>query len=192
MTLIVTGTATELVDKFSTDNTRQATLRELRRIKKVQFFCKHRPRDSEAIKKSYTIEGFTDNALDFFFIQKRRNVDGTETEERTNAASYYLKQWNIRLKYPKLPMLKTKKKLEVYPMELAFIVEGQRYPFKLNERQTSDMIKFTVQRPPQRADHIKANVAQLNWSKDPILNEYGMQVDPNMLKVRSFLHINLL
>lgn len=47
------------------------------------------------------------------------------------------------------------------------------------------MIKFTVQRPGVRAEQIKANVAQLDWKKDPLLKEYGMEIDTNMIKVYS-------
>lgn len=45
------------------------------------------------------------------------------------------------------------------------------------------MIKFTVQRPGIRAEQIKSNVAQLGWDKDPLLREYGMEIDTNMVKV---------
>jgi eukaryotic translation initiation factor 2C len=175
----------DLQNKINSEGVKGSAMRELRRIKKVQFFCKHRPRDHETVKKSYTIEGFAESAQNFTFECKRRKTDGTETKETISAAQYFLKTYNIRLKYPRLPLLKTKKKNEVFPMELCYIVEGQRYPFKLNERQTADMIKFTVQRPQQRADHIKQNVQQLDWAKDPILTEYGMKIDTNMLKAEA-------
>jgi len=79
-------------------------------------------------------------------------------------------------------LVKTRKKGEVFPMELCHIQEGQRYPFKLDERQTAEMIKFTVQRPTIRMEQIKTYVAQLDWKKDPLLAQYGMEIDTNMIK----------
>ncbi|KAL0638123.1 Protein argonaute [Maublancomyces gigas] len=172
----------ELANKISHEGPKGPIMRDLRRMKRVSFFCKHRQRDSEVQRRSYSIEGFEQNAKEFTFELRRPNTEGGLTVTKITAFDYFLKQYNLRLKFPLLPLVKTKKKGEVFPMELAHIVEGQRYPFKLDERQTADMIKFTVQRPNVRAEQIKANVAQLDWKKDPLLKEYGMEIDTNMIK----------
>lgn len=98
-------------------------MRDLRRIKRLSFYCKHRQRDSEVQKKTYTIDGFEQNAKEFTFELKRPNSDGGLTATKITAFDYFLKQYNMRLRYPLLPLLKTKKKGEVFPMELAFVVE---------------------------------------------------------------------
>ncbi|KAL7275850.1 Protein argonaute [Rhizina undulata] len=172
----------DLINKLTQEGPKGGVMKELRRIKKVSFFCKHRPRDQETAKRSYTIEGFDESAHGFKFELKRRTADGGFTTEVISAYDYFVRQYNIRLKFPQLPLLKTRKKGEVYPMELAFVCEGQRYPFKLDERQTAEMIKFTVQRPVVRAENIKQNVTQLEWAKDPILQKYGMEIDTQMIK----------
>lgn len=97
--------------------------RDLRRLKRVSFFCKHRARDNEVRKKTYTIDGFESNAIEYKFELKRRNADGGVSTQSINAYDYFMKQYNLRLKYPHLPLIKTRKKGEVFPMELAYIVE---------------------------------------------------------------------
>lgn len=114
-------------------------VKELRRIKKLRFSVRYR---QSAANKTFTIETFSRNgAADEMFTRKVRE---TGKEETISVATYFKEQYNIRLRYPKLPCIKTKKKSEMFPMELAMIDEGQRYPYKLSERQTADMIKFTV------------------------------------------------
>lgn len=49
------------------------------------------------------------------------------------------------------------------------------------------MIKFAVQRPPQRLQDIMTKAAALSWNTDPILKEFGIRMDPNMAKVNARL-----
>lgn len=173
-----------MAQMISKEGPKGKVMRMLRRLKRVQFFCKHRLSDTDGSpKKIYTIEGYEEkSAKDMTFEMKRRKVDGTETTESITVANYYLKIYNLRLKFPGLPLVRTRKKGECFPMELCFVQEAQRYPYKLNERQTSDMIKYCVQRPAERVNMIKNNVEKLAWHKDPILNDYGLRIDPNMFK----------
>ncbi|EWC45585.1 hypothetical protein DRE_05443 [Drechslerella stenobrocha 248] len=165
----------ELINRLKS----QPGRRELSRVKKVQFYTKHRKADKERPKR-FTIEGFTKNGAreEMFDVRDRE----TGHVDRLSVETYYHKNYNIRLRYPQLPLIQTKKKNVLFPMELAFIVEGQRYPYKLDERQTSDMIRFTVQRPNIRLETIKKNVQELNWKDDPVLQKYGLTINPNMIQ----------
>ena len=96
--------------------------------------------------------------------------------------AYFMKKYNVYLNKPWLPLVETGKKGEVYPMEICYMASGQRYPFKLNEEQTSKMIKFAVSRPAQRKQAIDHGLSMLNWAGDPILKNYGMKVNPNMVQ----------
>ena len=73
-----------------------------------------------------------------------------------------------------------------YPPEVCKLLDWQRYNFKLNPKQTSDMIKFAVTRPQTRAGHIKANIDQLGWGKDPYLREVGLKINENMESLTIF------
>lgn len=176
--------ADEFANKFNQQGPRGALARDLKRMRRIAFFCKHRSRDQET-RRTYIIDGFEDSAVNYKFELKRPNKDGGFSTTEISIKDYFEKQYNIRLRYPRLPLIKTRKKGEVFPMELCFIVEGQRYPFKLDDRQTSDMIKFTVQRPSVRAGEIAQNVAKLDWKKDPLLIQYGMEVSTRMIQTKA-------
>lgn len=125
---------------------------QLRRLKRTQFSCRHRKRDQDSSQSNriYTIEGFGNSAKDTKFEMTRTQRDGTESKHMITVYDYYVQTYNIRLRYPRLPLVKTKKVGELYPMELCHIPEGQRYPYKLDDRQTSEMIKVSQATPRSR------------------------------------------
>ncbi|KAF8250164.1 Piwi-domain-containing protein [Wilcoxina mikolae CBS 423.85] len=176
-----------LANEISKQGPKGRIMRDLRRLKKVQFFCTHRLRDQDGSpKRIYTIEGYEEgNARNTKFSLKRRQTDGSETTREISVEDYYRTTYNIRLRYPGLPLIRTRKKGESYPMELCFVQKDQRYPFKLNEKQTADMIRFTVQRPAERQNMIRGNVDQLAWDKDPVLRDYGLQVSKKMIETEA-------
>ena len=67
---------------------------------------------------------------------------GVETE--MSVFEYFLKKYNVRLEKWQLPLLETTKKDVVFPMELAYMNPGQRYPFKLNEEQVRNSYMLPV------------------------------------------------
>lgn len=111
-----TGSPEDLVARVKTD----AGRRDLRRVKRLQFYTKHRGSDLERIKK-FTIEGFTKlGAREEMFDVRDRDTGRTD---RLSIETYYYKHYNIRLRYPQLPLIQTKKKNILFPMELSFLVE---------------------------------------------------------------------
>lgn len=180
------STIDQLANALNQQGFKGPIMKALRRLKKVQFFCRHRKNDGESTRKTYTIEGYEEkSAANYIFELNRRDADGNPSVQKISVQQYYATRYNIVLKHPGLPLVRTKKKGEFYPMELCFVASAQRYPFKLNEKQTADMIKFTVQRPTDRINSIKNNVMALDWGKDPVLRDYGLEVDPNMCKTQA-------
>ncbi len=148
--------------------------RELRKLKKLGFKIKHRGVDAEYLK--YSVEGVTDMGANKYECKViRDSVPTTISLEQ-----YYLEVYSYRIKFPALPLIRTRFKGVVFPMELCHIYEGQRYGHKLNEKQTTDMIRFTAQRPNERRRDIQRNVEVLGWSRDPYLNAYGMEISIKM------------
>lgn len=47
------------------------------------------------------------------------------------------------------------------------------------------MIKFAVSVPDARKMAIKDKIALLDWEHDPFLNNYGLKIEPNMLKTKA-------
>ncbi|EPS44580.1 hypothetical protein H072_1419 [Dactylellina haptotyla CBS 200.50] len=176
--LLKYGNPDEMSNRLRTEQ----GFRDLRRVKRLQFFTKHRNTEKERQKK-FTIEGFTKSgAREEMFDVRDRETGHTD---RLSIETYYHKHYNIRLRYPLLPLVKTKKKNVLFPIELCFVASGQRYPYKLDERQTSDMIRFTVQRPNIRLEAIKQNVLELNWKEDPVLHKYGLTINPSMIQTQA-------
>lgn len=113
--------------------------RGLKRLRKIHVVARHRGGNEDA----YCIEKVIHvSARDHKF----KALDDQNREYTTNVYDYFLRKHNTRLQFPDLPLVKmTKGKNTVLPMEVLMIKENQRYPFKCDERQTSQM--FAVPNP---------------------------------------------
>lgn len=47
------------------------------------------------------------------------------------------------------------------------------------------MIRFAISKPDTRKKDIQERVVHLNWEHDPFLNNYGLKIEPNMLKTKA-------
>ncbi|XP_077507753.1 protein argonaute-4-like [Amblyomma americanum] len=79
-----------------------------------------------------------------------------------SVADYFQNRYH-RLRYPNLPCIQTGNAARpVYlPLEVCVIVEGQHCKKKLDENQTSEMIKHTPQPPAKRFNEIRQSVWDL-------------------------------
>ncbi|QDS71257.1 hypothetical protein FKW77_000562 [Venturia effusa] len=102
---------------------------------------------------------------------------------KSTVAAYFKKQYNITC-MKDVPCIELTKKGEHVPIECLQIPENQRYRLKLDEKQTSNMIKFAVTLPAERWKHIQEGVNMLNWQADPFLNNYGLKVSPTRAEVK--------
>ncbi|KAI9822452.1 MAG: hypothetical protein M1827_000171 [Pycnora praestabilis] len=158
------------------------TFHILRRLRKVGIYAKHR--GSEEKNKLWIIDRFiSQTAHTFTFNVKDRNTG--EVTQKVSVYTYFQRRYNITLQYPYLPLIQTTKKGVVFPMECVVIAENQRYPFKTDENQTAKMIKFAVTKPDKRIEAVNHGLRMLKWSDDPYLKNYGMEIDPNMVKTKA-------
>ena len=67
----------------------------------------------------------------------------TGQEREVTCFDYFKQKYNIHLDFWLLPLLETTKPGVLIPMEVAFMNIGQRYPFKLNERQVCHCSFYT-------------------------------------------------
>jgi len=112
----------------------------------------------------------------------RTMFDIGETNEQIDVATYFYKQYNRRLNFPFMPCVEVQKG-NFLPMEVCEILPGQRYPRKLNEKQTADMIKFTCQRPDVRSNRIGQGFNILNYRQNEYLQQFGLTIKPEMMVV---------
>ncbi|EXJ86436.1 hypothetical protein A1O3_03387 [Capronia epimyces CBS 606.96] len=104
------------------------------------------------------------------------------TGEMVTIAQYFKRKYNMALQYPGLPLVEMTKKGVKYPMEFLHISNGQRFPAKLDEFQTANMIKFAVSPPQTRLAAINEGKSWLNWSNDPYLTKYGLRMNGEPIK----------
>lgn len=59
----------------------------------------------------------------------------TGQEREVTCLDYFKQKYGVHLEYWQLPLIETTKKDVLIPFELAYMEIGQRYPFKLNDKQ---------------------------------------------------------
>ena len=80
------------------------------------------------------------------------------------------------------------KKPTYLPIEVCKIAAGQRR-LKLDDRQTSEMIKTAAKRPHERAAFIeKAVNEQAKFPDDPVAKAFGLKISPKMMEVSLLCH----
>ncbi|KAI9724962.1 MAG: hypothetical protein M1812_000238 [Candelaria pacifica] len=157
------------------------TFKQLRRLRKVGFYAKHR--GSAEKHKTWIIDRFlNEGARQHVFKVKNKQ---TGKDEELTIEGYFKRRYNITLEYPHLPLVQTTKKGVIFPMECCVIAENQRYPFKLDEFQTANMIKFAVSRPKERLAAINHGLGMLKWAEDPMFQEYGLKISGNMTQTKA-------
>ncbi|XP_022250179.1 protein argonaute-4-like isoform X2 [Limulus polyphemus] len=127
--------------------------------------------------RKYRIKSLTRQAAKRLFFKLDDKSEITVAE--------YFKQNYEPLQYSNLPCVDvgigTK---NVYlPFEVCKIVEGQHNKRKLNERQTSDMVKTMTRGPEERFRAIQARVKQTSMLNEEYNKEFGIRVDMNPLKL---------
>ncbi|EEH20043.2 hypothetical protein PABG_02302 [Paracoccidioides brasiliensis Pb03] len=100
---------------------------------------------------------------------------------------YFKTRYNVALTYWELPLVKMTKKGVVYPMEFLGIHKPQKFPFKLDELQTTSMIKFAVTRPAERRKAVEESKRILAHGGDRVLQAYGLRISDSMMVTKARL-----
>ncbi|KAL5538148.1 hypothetical protein UlMin_045912 [Ulmus minor] len=112
-------------------------------------------------------------------------IDDGQT--RVSVVQYFRDKYGMALKYVTWPALQAGSSTKpIYlPMELCKIVEGQRYTKKLNEKQVTNLLRATCQRPNEREESIKTMVKKNSYSGEGLVREFGIQVNSEMTLVNA-------
>ncbi|KAJ5594792.1 uncharacterized protein N7459_001000 [Penicillium hispanicum] len=136
-------------------------------------------------EKGFIIHGLLNTNATTYECRFKDKVTG-KIEDMT-ISRYFAKKYNVLLQHPRMPLVQMERDEIVYPAEFLFIKGLQRWPFKLTEQQTSDMIRYTAKKPAQRLDHIIKCKRLLNHQADPNLTHYGLEIGPSMIKTKARL-----
>ncbi|KAI9293825.1 Piwi-domain-containing protein [Neoconidiobolus thromboides FSU 785] len=122
--------------------------------------------------RSYKIRSVSDNsAVD----QKFDLIEDDVNKGRISVAKYIENKYSIKLQYPNLPCVEIKKGV-LLPLELFTILPGQRYVKKLDEKQTSEMIKVTCIKPYLRFQKIANGMRRMAFEKNKYIKQFGLEV----------------
>lgn len=141
-------------------------------IRGVKVTVNHRP----GVKRAYRVNGLSPNSAEQTFFEDDKG-------RRVSIVQYFAENYKLRLRYPKLPCLHVGavQKKNYLPMEVCSIMEGQKCPRKATDRQVANMIRFTCVKPEDRKRAIEAKLAQAKFSTDPMLRQFGLEVNPKMI-----------
>lgn len=106
---------------------------------------------------------------------------------RMRVMQYFKEKYQCQLKHVVWPCLQSgsDSKPTHLPMEVCKIVEGQRFSKKLNEKQVTEILRSTCQRPDQRERSIREMVAQNNYKEDRYAQEFGITVMDQLTSVEA-------
>lgn len=154
-----------------------------KRLRKLQVQPHYR--GCPVLGANFIVKGLLNANARQFIIDLTDKATGKK--ERINVETYFRRKYNITLDYWELPMVEMTKKGVVYPMEVLVIAGLHKYPWKLNEWQTSHMIKYAASRPADRLQSVQNSKNMLDHSNDPVLKTFGLQVDSNMIRTKARL-----
>lgn len=160
----------------------------LRRLTKLTFYVRHRGKMNDG-GKVYKIKDFIWDSKYGFDGCHSKNYMFEKQGRKISICDYFLERYNIRLDGWEMPLVQTTRD-GVFPMETIMPHPFQKYNWKLDGDQTSEMIKFAVTRPKERANDIMACIKSLRWFDDPYLKEYGLQIKGQMEGVRARVILN--
>ncbi|KAJ5104118.1 hypothetical protein N7532_004647 [Penicillium argentinense] len=136
-------------------------------------------------KRTFAIAHLINGDSNEFVIPVEDKATGKINKMSLN--EYYKTKYNYTIEFPKTALVQTTRPNVVFPMEILVIHGLQRWPHKLDEAATADMIKYTAVKPAGRLSAIEKCNKILNHEHDPNLIAYGMKIGSNMLKTKARL-----
>ncbi|XP_044390993.1 protein argonaute MEL1 isoform X2 [Triticum aestivum] len=155
------------------DTSRPLTDRDRVKIKKALRGVRVETNHQEDQIRRYKITGITPVPMSQLIFP----VD--ERGTRMSVVHYFMQRYNYNLQYTSWPCLQSGSDARpVYlPMEVCKIVEGQRYSKKLNDKQVTNILRATCQRPQQREQSIR------EYAEDKFAQEFGINVCSDLVSV---------
>ncbi|CAA7410653.1 unnamed protein product [Spirodela intermedia] len=133
------------------------------------------------MRRKYRISGLTSQATRELTFP----VDDRGTMK--SVVQYFSETYGFVIQYTSLPCLQVgnQQRPNYLPMEVCKIVEGQRYSKRLNERQITQLLKVTCQRPSDRECDILRTVHHNAYQDDPYAKEFGIKISEKLASVEA-------
>lgn len=143
----------------------------MKKLRKVSVIVRGRGENKPEIMMINDFPGYDCDSYRFTHRDAK-----TGDEKLTTLYNYMNGRYHIDGINRLLPVVEMTKRKTVMPMDFCQIIDCQRYPFKLDDKETSEMMKFAVQPPKQRWEAIEEGLAHLNWQQDNYLKNYGFKI----------------
>ena len=134
---------------------------------------------------NFVVKGLVNGNSRGYKIDVRSHTTGAT--RRISVEQYFKEKYNLIIGNWELPVVEMTKKGVVYPMEVLAIHGLHRYTWKLNDYQTSAMIRYAACRPADRMYSITKAQKMLDHANDPMLNYYGLQVSSSLMRTKARL-----
>lgn len=154
-----------------------------RRLRKLQVQPHYR--GCPVLGTNFIVKGLINGNARQYTIDLTDKATGKK--KTINIETYFKRKYNLVLDYWELPMVEMTKKGVVYPMEVLTIHGLHKYPWKLSEHQTTQMIRYAASRPADRLRSVQNSKKMLDHSNDPVLQTFGVQIDSNMIRTKARL-----
>ena len=141
-------------------------------IRGVKVYTTHSP-----VRRTYRVNGLSPKPANQTFFEDDQG-------KKTSVSDYFARTYRP-LRYSMLPCLHVgavNKKIYI-PLEVCHTKEGQKCPRKIDDKQVAEMIKFTCVEPQNRKKSIQDKFSVAGYDRDPIMREFGLGVDPEMIKL---------
>ncbi|KAL9266760.1 argonaute 1-like protein, partial [Drosera capensis] len=133
------------------------------------------------MRRKYRISGLTSQATRELMFP----VDEQGTMK--SVVEYFRETYGFVIQHTQWPCLQVgnQQRPNYLPMEVCKIVEGQRYSKRLSERQITELLRVTCQRPHDREQNILQTVHQNSYHTDPYAQEFGIKIDQKLASVEA-------
>uniref|UniRef100_A0A0K2T268 Eukaryotic translation initiation factor 2C, 2 [Cricetulus griseus] n=1 Tax=Lepeophtheirus salmonis TaxID=72036 RepID=A0A0K2T268_LEPSM len=120
---------------------------------------------------------------------KLTTFDCKITEDRISVESFFKTKYGITLEYPNFPCLHVVKggRVSYIPMELCWLVRGQRVMKKLSEQQATSMIKLMASSAPNRQRDVQRAAHSLRVTESDVVKDFGIQKEKEMMRTRGHI-----
>ncbi|KAJ8629344.1 hypothetical protein MRB53_022667 [Persea americana] len=133
------------------------------------------------MRRKYRISGLTSQAT--------RELTFPVDEQGTikTVVQYFQETYGFVIQHTTWPCLQVgnQQRPNYLPMEVCKIVEGQRYSKRLNERQITNLLRVTCQRPQDREMDIIQTVHHNAYDQDPYAKEFGIKISEKLASVEA-------
>lgn len=150
--------------------------RDLMRFEKALKGLKIEPTHRSGVVRRYKVMGISRTAANATYFEGEKG--------RISVDEYFKDKYNVRLRYPWLPVAKVGGKGAMLPFEVMKIAPRQRYNKKLGDQQLATLIRSAAKPADERQREIEQWVKKAAINQDPVARQFGVQMEHKMVTLQ--------